>query len=250
MLTGEWFMLLYYDMKKVALKDGAGIGGTTTANAVTAISLTAARLSLAAAAAFVVLLAALHVIKPELDPSWRFISEYEIGDHGWIMALAFLSLALSCVALFIAIRSQMRTIVGRIGLALLLLSAAGMIVAAIFTTDPIAGESARTTHGKLHELGAMLDVIPFAALIINLSLARNPAWFSARRSLLWTVGLPLIGNVVFIAALVAMLPIDGKFGPDVLIGWPNRLMILSHCGWLMTVAWRAIQLNRKKGNFQ
>ncbi len=186
MLTGEWFMLLYYHMKKVALKDGAGIGGTTTANAVTAISLTAARLSLAAAAAFVVLLAALHVIKPELDPSWRFISEYEIGDRGWIMALAFLSLALSCVALFIAIRSQMRTIVGRIGLALLLLSAAGMIVAA------------------------------------------------------------MIGNVVFIAALVVMLPIDGKFGPDVLIGWPNRLMILTHCGWLMTVAWRAIQLNRRR----
>jgi hypothetical protein len=192
------------------------------------------------------LLAALHILKPELAPSWRFISEYAIGDYGWIMALAFLSLALSCVALFMAIRSQMRSIVGRIGLALLLLSAAGMIIAAIFTTDPIASEGARTTHGKLHELGAMLDVIPFAALIINLSLARNPAWSSARRSLLWTAALPLIGNVVFIVFLTVMLPSDGKFGPDVLIGWPNRLMILAHCGWLMIVAWRAIQLGGQK----
>jgi hypothetical protein len=53
-----------------------------TAKPVTAISQTAARLSLAAAATFLVLLVALHFIKPELDPSWRMISEYEIGDYG------------------------------------------------------------------------------------------------------------------------------------------------------------------------
>jgi hypothetical protein len=53
-----------------------------------AISRTAARLSFASAATFVVLLAALHFIKPELDPSWHFISEFAIGDHGWMMVVA------------------------------------------------------------------------------------------------------------------------------------------------------------------
>jgi catechol 2,3-dioxygenase-like lactoylglutathione lyase family enzyme len=47
-----------------------------------AISFAAARLSLTAAALFLVLLAILHVIKPEFDPSWRFISEYSIGNCG------------------------------------------------------------------------------------------------------------------------------------------------------------------------
>src|SRR5918998_1412286 len=103
---------------------------TPTAKPVTAVSPTAARLSFAAAATFVVLLAALHFIKPSLDPSWHFISEYAIGDYGWIMVLAFLSLAISYISLFVALRSQLHTITGRIGLALLLVSALGLIIAA------------------------------------------------------------------------------------------------------------------------
>jgi hypothetical protein len=68
------------------------IENTATAKPVVAISRIAARLAFAGAATFVVLLAALHVIKPRLDPSWHFISKYAIGRHGWIMVLAFLSL--------------------------------------------------------------------------------------------------------------------------------------------------------------
>ena len=41
-----------------------------------------ARAAFAFTVTFVLLLAALHVIKPEIDPSWRFISEYALGDHG------------------------------------------------------------------------------------------------------------------------------------------------------------------------
>jgi hypothetical protein len=93
---------------------------TVTAKPVTAVSSTAARLSFAGAATFVVLLAMLHLIKAELDPSWHFISEYAIGRYGWIMVLAFISLAVGYVALFVATRSQLRTIAGRTGLALLL----------------------------------------------------------------------------------------------------------------------------------
>lgn len=95
--------------------------------AISAISLTAARLSLATAIAFLVLLAALHFMKPELDPSWRVISEYAI-------------------------------------------------------------------------------------------------------------------LAVFIGSVSVMLPPDGSFGPEVSIGWPNRLMVIAYCAWLMTVAWCAIRL--------
>ena len=40
-------------------------------------------------AIFLGLLALLHFLKPELDPAWRMISEYEIGRFGWMMRLAF-----------------------------------------------------------------------------------------------------------------------------------------------------------------
>ena len=102
-----------------------------------ATSRTAACLSFAAAAAFLVLLAVLHLLKPGLDPSWRMVSEYEIGRHGWVMRLAFLCLACVCVALFAAVRSRVWTTGGEVGLAFLLLSALGMTVAAVFASDPI-----------------------------------------------------------------------------------------------------------------
>jgi hypothetical protein len=217
---------------------------TATAKPVTAISRTAARLSLAATATFLVLLVALHFIKPELDPSWRVISEYAIGDYGWLMVLAFLSLAASCVALFVAIRSQTRATGGKIGLAFLLVAAAGLIIAAIFTTDPItASQDELTTHGNLHALGAALGTgFPIAATLIGWSLASNQAWSSARRSLVWSAGLAWIGFLVFALSMVVMVPDDGTFGPDVLIGWPNRFMMLAYSAWLMVVARQAIQV--------
>ncbi len=167
-------------------------GDATTAKPVAAISRTAALLSFAGAATFLVLLTALHFIKPELDPSWRVISEYSIGDYGWIMVLAFLSLALSCATLFVAIRSQIQTLGGKIGLAFLLVCAAGMTIGGIFTADPItASQDELTTHGTLHGLWSLLGIpgFPIAATLIGWSLARDQSWSSARRSLFWSAGL-------------------------------------------------------------
>jgi len=212
----------------------------------TAFSERAAMLSFAAAALFLILLAALHVVKPEFDPSWRMISEYEIGRYGWVMQGAFLFLAVSDVALFVAVRSQIRTIGGRIGLALLLLSAIGVTIAAIFTTDPItANKDVITSHGNLHGLGFMLGApsFPIAAVLISLSLGRVQTWSSARRSLLWVAHLTWITFLIMCALIFVLLPQNGgKFGPNVIIGWPNRLLVVANCAWLMLVSWRAIRL--------
>jgi Protein of unknown function (DUF998) len=215
----------------------------------TAISQTAARWSLAAAATFVVLLAALHFIKPGLDPSWHFISEYAIGDYGWIMVLAFLSLAVGYASLFVAIRSQLRTIAGRIGLALLLVSALGLTLAAIFTTDPITvSANAVTTEGTLHNLGGTLGIaMPFAAVLIGWKLARNPAWSSARRPLLWATALALVAFLVSFVSLGVMVSRSGgEFGPDVLVGWPNRIETVAYSVWLMVVARQAIRVRSRR----
>jgi len=75
---------------------------------VTSVSLTAARLSIAAVIANQVLLMALMFPRPELDPSWHTISEWAIGRHGWVMVLAFLISALSYGSLLVAIKSQVQ----------------------------------------------------------------------------------------------------------------------------------------------
>ena len=215
----------------------------------TAISETAARVSFAAAAAFLILLAVLHFIKPEFDPSWNMISQYEIGHDGWLMQLAFLFLALSCVTLVVAIHSHVWTIWGRIGLALLLMAAIGMTIAALNITDPITTPKAEmSAHGNMHGNGFLLGVpgLTIAAVLISLSLRRNAAWLSAQRVILWIAQLPWASLVAMIVTIMIMLPKNGgNFGPGVAVGLPNRLFIIACCVWLMTVAWHAIQLHRQ-----
>jgi hypothetical protein len=83
---------------------------------VTTVSGTAAQLSMAAGALFLGLLAALHFIEPAFDPSWRMISEYEIVRFGWVMQLAFFSLAIASLSAIAALWSEVKSIVGSIGL--------------------------------------------------------------------------------------------------------------------------------------
>ena len=147
--------------------------------------------------------------------------------------------------MFVAIRSQLRTIVGRIGLALLLVSALGLTIAAIFTTDPITvSEDALTIEGTLHNLGGTLGMaMPFAAGLIGWRLARIPALSSAKGSLLWATGLALVAFVVsFVSIGVMVSQSGGKFGPEVLVGWPNRIEVIAYSVWLMVVAWQAIRV--------
>jgi hypothetical protein len=119
---------------------------------------------------FVLVLVLLHVLRPDLDPSWRFISEYAIGTFGYLMIMAFLSLSAGYVGLFLAIRSQVPTTWGKIGLALLRVSSAGMAIAGVFVTDPITTPATeRGMTGRLHEVGALLDLTPLAAPLISWS---------------------------------------------------------------------------------
>jgi Protein of unknown function (DUF998) len=212
------------------------------------ISVVSAHLSLWAAALFLVLVAALHIIKPEFDPTWRFISEYAIGRHGWVMVLAFFSLAFSCVTSFFAIRSLITTTGGRVGLALLLVSAVSLVMGGIFVTDPItASKSELTTHGNLHGLAATIGIpgLSIAAVLISRSLVRNLNQSPMRRSLLWTSRFTWIFLVLMYVTMIAMLTQNqGKFGPNVLIGWPNRLLVVAYCAWLIAIAWSALQLAR------
>ena len=50
------------------------------ATAIIAIALTIATL---------LLLASLHFLSPEFDPSFRMVSEYAFGHYGWVLSLMF-----------------------------------------------------------------------------------------------------------------------------------------------------------------
>jgi hypothetical protein len=66
-----------------------------SANDTASISITAAWVAIAGAGAVLLLLAGLHVLSPEFDPSFRVVSEYANGRYSWVLSVMFAAWALS-----------------------------------------------------------------------------------------------------------------------------------------------------------
>jgi hypothetical protein len=225
---------------------------TRTAKPVTAISLTASRLAIAAAGAVLLLLASLHILSPVFDPSWRVVSEYANGHYGWVLSLMFASWAVSSWALAFAISSQVRTRAGKIGLVFLIAAGVGEAMASVFDINQ-----------PLHGLAGIIGIgsLPVAAMLISVRLGRTQQGLVAKKALLWTANLTWMSVVLFAATFALLIVTYTQAGGDMtagaevkvlppgviaLIGWANRLLIVVYCAWVMTVAWQATQLRPGK----
>ncbi len=216
-----------------------------TATTAVLISLRAAKVTLYSAAISLALLALLHVLSPEYAPSWRMVSEYANGNFGWVLTLTFMAMVISCVAMYFTLTSQIMTKWGKIGLKVLLVVAGALIIASLFPIDPITAKQGELTiQGHIHGLVSIVGVPGFsiAAMLITYSLVQNSAWAPSRRILLIAANSTWISLMLLLLVIGIMLPQSGGFGPNVVVGWPHRLLMLSHAGWLMIVAWRAIKL--------
>jgi hypothetical protein len=204
-----------------------------------------ARIAIALSAAFLAILLLLHFLEPEFDPSWRMISEYELGRFGWMMSLAFFCWGGSVLALLVALWPSLRTLGGAIARGWLVLIGVALFGAGIFITNPIT-DNVQSTANTLHTLCGALVILtfPMAASLAAGSLARNEAWATARRVLLWATLLVWFGLVAYLGSIIlsnAINPTAGRVGPHVLQGWPNRFMALVYHVWLIVVALRAAQ---------
>jgi thiosulfate reductase cytochrome b subunit len=192
----------------------------------------AAGVAFSGAAGFLLILAALHVLKPRLDPSWRLISEYAIGRHGWLMSLAFVSLSASCFALHFALGLSP----GGVALSVVALGALG---SALFVADPTATPwISQTAAGRLHTVSAALFVLGFppATTIVGWNLSGAPA--STQSLLAWISLIVWAGFLLFVGSIIFYGAPKCRFGPQVRIGWQNRLMMVIYSTWLMIVAWK------------
>jgi hypothetical protein len=193
----------------------------------------AAKLSIAAIVAYQIMLLTVIFIKPEVDPARKPVSEYAIGRHGWVMVLAFLTAALSYGCLFVAVRPVVRGVTGRVGLGILGACVLGTVGVGLFVADPVVTPLTElTTIGTLHVICGFsaLVLLPFAALLINLDMARgNPAVAAALR---WTAGLPLAGLVLHWVLSLAVPP----------EGWPPRFLFLTYAVWLIVLATQILRL--------
>lgn len=209
--------------------------------------LTAARIGLGAMGASAALMLALHGLKPDFDPSWRFLSEYATGAFSGLMVSAFLLMALAHAAVVIAVQPSVRTWWGRLGLGLLAVTVVGIVIAGLNPMDLLTSDPNRpTSAGQLHALGTMLGMplTPVAALLISHSLARQPEWAGAKRPVIVTAHLTWIAFAIMIGAVTILVPQNGGFGPDLPTGWLNRLVEVTYVAWVATISWHAAKLAR------
>lgn len=196
-----------------------------------------ARTAFAAVVVFLILLAGLHFIEPEFDPSKRLISEYELGRYGWVMSLAFFSLGVGVLA---ALRSTWDSATTRSGLTgrwwFVAISVA-FFGAGIFYPY-IPPNLASYIHGLCGVI--VITTFPIAATLYSSGLAHNPAWISSRRWLRWATVLVWVGLLSFAGSLIILgiisQPVD-RSNPNLLIGWQNRFMIVTYSLWLIAVTW-------------
>jgi Protein of unknown function (DUF998) len=203
-------------------------------------SMLAARVVIAATALALIALAVLHILKPEVHPSRNMISQYALGRHGWVMAMCFAAFGTASAGLFAALILNVLSVLGRIGLGLLLAAAVGLAMAARFPMDPVSTPREQMSFsGRMHGVAFLIGVPCqiFAVLLLSLSLGHQPSHVSL--PLLALTAATWLSLIITIAIMLMVGP--GKppnpLGPERFLGWPNRLFMVAYGVWLIVAAW-------------
>lgn len=193
-----------------------------------------ARTVIASSSTFAILLLVLHFIQPNLDPTWNFISEYARGNFGWLMSIAFIALAVACVSGAILFWKSIPGWAGHTGSILLGLSSIGMVLAALFVTDPINTPMDQlSSSGTLHGVGGQLNFTSVAVLFFAIGLSKS-AQLKTIKKPLWIITIVcLLADIAFIATAASS---EGIFGPGVFTGLFGRIMMLSFVAWMITAS--------------
>lgn len=201
----------------------------------------AAKASIAAILGFHAVHFANILIRPELDPYWHTISEWSLGPWGWFGRIGWLLGGIGYLALCFSLHDRLKGVLGRIGEVIFAACGLGLIGVGVFVTDPMDGTPAPlTTTGILHVISGMTQLMtfPIAALLMGVSIRRNSAAGSRPTPSIFISLLPLAGLIAFFIHLAFyVIPMgENAHGPDVPIGWPARLLLLTYAAWLITFA--------------
>lgn len=177
----------------------------------------------------------LHLVSPELAPSWRMVSEYANGRYPWLLTLMFIGWAVSSFALMTALWPLSTTTLGKVGLLFLALAGVGQTMGALFDIN----------H-KLHGPAAMIGIpsLCIAAVLLTMALSRRG---DVAAPPVWSAHLPWISFVLMLAALALFMSALKSAGVDVTaqatplkqlpqgvsgyVGWANRLLFASTYVW-------------------
>lgn len=185
-----------------------------------------------------VVIVVLHVLRPDLDPYSRAISEYVNGPYGTFMTIAFFSQSLGAIALAVSvIRAGLRQRRARIGSALFIVAAMGGAVAGVFPTDP-ASPYPQTSTGAIHAVAGLIRFLSLslALPLLSSALRANSYWRRVGKALTFLATqfvLTFLGSIFVLANLN-------------LFGLGQRVFIATLLVWMSIAAYPMIRYGNDK----
>jgi hypothetical protein len=177
------------------------------------------------AAYFVIVLIFLHILEPEFDPRFRFMSEYALGDYGWLMTTTFVVLGLAAFVAAVGLRDLHQwSRSGSLGLGLLLVGAIFVWLAGIF-------------KDSLPHLLASVVALPSIVMAVLLL-----SW-TFRRAMGWQT-IYLVTLFIALGMLTMFLLMVADVGMP---GLQQRVFIFLFLLWLLIVVQRSVRVSRKSG---
>jgi hypothetical membrane protein len=169
---------------------------------------------------FVIVLIVLHILEPEFDPRFRFMSEYALGDYGWLMTTTFFVLGLAPLAAAIGLQNVHQwSRSTRIGLGLLVVAAMFIWLAGIF-------------RDSIPHLLAGVVAFPsmvMAVLLLSWTFRRARGWQTIYRVALF----------IALAMLAMFLLMVADLGMP---GLQQRVFIFLFLLWLSIVVHKSVRL--------
>lgn len=179
---------------------------------------------------FIFLLILLHLINTSMSPIWQPISEYALGNTGWLMQIVFFLLGISFLTLGLYLIKYLPKIGSKIGGVLLVIASLGNFLAGIFNTDPVDTlPEYMTMSGQIHNAAAgLLGFMILATVFITYQFRKNMFVFTI---ILWGLEVALI-----IAMGVYLSETNGMITPETPIGWLGRIVIVFCAIWVWSCA--------------
>jgi hypothetical membrane protein len=197
-----------------------GLGNVTHGNGSTRPATITQRVVFLCVAYFVIVLIVLHILEPEFDPRFRFMSEYALGDYGWLMTTTFFALGFAAFAVAVGLRHvHQSSRSARIGIGLLAVGALFICLAGIF-------------RDSIPHLLASVVVFPsivMAVLLLSWTFRQAAGWQPIYRPTL----LIALGMLAMFFSMVADVGMPGL---------QQRVFIFLFLWWLSIVVHRFVRV--------
>jgi hypothetical protein len=197
----------------------------TSRDTMSRVTMVLALLAIVGIADFLLILGALHFLRPDVNPVLEPISTYGSGAYGFLFTAADIGSGLAALALAFGLYQDIAPR-GRsyVGLFLLGLYGVSELLAGIFPID-VGGEA--TTVGTIHNIVGNIAffAFPIGVILLSLGMGKDERWLSFRR--------PALAVSIAVVLTVVLTIVGSNIG---LFGVTQRLANVTAMLWMLVVA--------------